>query len=48
MCIALSVEDGDNLTDEKIRMNKVVRNNLTLQNRQIPGEGFKLQSQSSF
>ena len=28
VCIALSVEDGDNLTDDKIRMNKVVRNNL--------------------
>lgn len=28
VCIALSVEDGDGLTDDKIRMNKVVRNNL--------------------
>jgi len=28
VCIALSVEDGDDLTDDKIRMNKVVRNNL--------------------
>jgi len=28
VCIALSVEDGDDLPDEKIRMNKVVRNNL--------------------
>lgn len=28
VCIALSVEDGDTLTDDKIRMNKVVRNNL--------------------
>ena len=28
VCIALAVEDGDNLPDEKIRMNKVVRKNL--------------------
>ena len=28
VCICLSVEDGDDLPDEKIRMNKVVRNNL--------------------
>jgi transitional endoplasmic reticulum ATPase len=28
VCIALSVEEGDTLTDDKIRMNKVVRNNL--------------------
>jgi len=28
VCICLSVEDGDDLSDEKIRMNKVVRNNL--------------------
>eukprot|EP00356_Strombidium_inclinatum_P014587 CAMPEP_0170493252 /NCGR_PEP_ID=MMETSP0208-20121228/13588_1 /TAXON_ID=197538 /ORGANISM="Strombidium inclinatum, Strain S3" /LENGTH=755 /DNA_ID=CAMNT_0010769151 /DNA_START=184 /DNA_END=2454 /DNA_ORIENTATION=+ len=28
VCIALSVEEGDGLTDDKIRMNKVVRNNL--------------------
>jgi len=28
VCIALAVEDGDDLPDEKIRMNKVVRNNL--------------------
>ena len=28
VCIALSVEDGDSLADDKIRMNKVVRNNL--------------------
>jgi len=28
VCIALSVEEGDDLTDDKIRMNKVVRNNL--------------------
>jgi len=28
VCIALSVEEGDDLPDEKIRMNKVVRNNL--------------------
>ena len=28
VCIALSVEDNDDLTDDKIRMNKVVRNNL--------------------
>ena len=28
ICIALSVEEGDALTDDKIRMNKVVRNNL--------------------
>ena len=28
VCIALAVEDGDDLTDDKIRMNKVVRNNL--------------------
>lgn len=28
VCIALSVEDGDDLSDDKIRMNKVVRNNL--------------------
>ena len=28
VCIALSVEDGDSLQDDKIRMNKVVRNNL--------------------
>ena len=25
VCIALAVEDGDDLTDDKIRMNKVVR-----------------------
>ena len=28
VCIALAVEDGDDLPDDKIRMNKVVRNNL--------------------
>jgi transitional endoplasmic reticulum ATPase len=28
VCIALAVEDGDDLPDEKIRMNKVVRKNL--------------------
>ena len=28
VCIALAVEEGDDLPDEKIRMNKVVRNNL--------------------
>jgi len=28
VCIALAVEDGDELPDDKIRMNKVVRNNL--------------------
>ena len=28
VCIALAVEDGDDLSDDKIRMNKVVRNNL--------------------
>jgi transitional endoplasmic reticulum ATPase len=28
VCIALAVEDGDDLPDEKIRMNKVVRRNL--------------------
>jgi transitional endoplasmic reticulum ATPase len=28
VCIALAVEDGDNLDDNKIRMNKVVRQNL--------------------
>ena len=28
VCIALSVEEGDSLPDDKIRMNKVVRNNL--------------------
>ena len=28
VCIALTVEEGDDLTDDKIRMNKVVRNNL--------------------
>ena len=28
VCIALAVEDNDDLPNEKIRMNKVVRNNL--------------------
>ena len=28
VCIALTVEDGDSLTDDKVRMNKTVRNNL--------------------
>ncbi len=28
VCIALAVEDNDNLPDDKIRMNKVVRQNL--------------------
>ena len=28
VCIALTVEASDTLTDDKIRMNKVVRNNL--------------------
>lgn len=28
VCIALSAEPGDNLADDKIRMNKVVRRNL--------------------
>lgn len=28
VCIALTVESSDTLTDDKIRMNKVVRNNL--------------------
>lgn len=28
VCIALAVEEGDDLMDEKIRMNKVVRKNL--------------------
>jgi transitional endoplasmic reticulum ATPase len=28
VCIALAVEDADDLPDDKIRMNKVVRNNL--------------------
>jgi len=28
VCIALAVEDGDELPDDKIRMNKVVRKNL--------------------
>ena len=28
ICIALAVEDDDDLPNEKIRMNKVVRNNL--------------------
>ena len=28
VCICLSVEDADDLPDDKIRMNKVVRNNL--------------------
>jgi transitional endoplasmic reticulum ATPase len=28
VCIALAVEDGDDLPNEKIRMNKVVRKNL--------------------
>ena len=28
VCIALAVEETDNLADEKIRMNKVVRQNL--------------------
>ena len=30
ICIALSVEEGDDLNDDKIRMNKVVRHNLRL------------------
>jgi transitional endoplasmic reticulum ATPase len=28
VCIALAVEENDNLPDDKIRMNKVVRHNL--------------------
>jgi len=28
VCIALACEDNDDLPDDKIRMNKVVRNNL--------------------
>lgn len=28
VCIALAVEENDNLPDDKIRMNKVVRQNL--------------------
>ena len=28
VCIALAVEETDDLADEKIRMNKVVRHNL--------------------
>ena len=28
VCIALAVEETDDLTDDKIRMNKVVRHNL--------------------
>jgi transitional endoplasmic reticulum ATPase len=28
VCIAMNVEEGDELADDKIRMNKVVRNNL--------------------
>ena len=30
VCIALSIENGDNLTNNKIRMNKVVKNNLEI------------------
>jgi len=28
VCIALAVDEGDDLPDDKIRMNKVVRHNL--------------------
>jgi transitional endoplasmic reticulum ATPase len=28
VCIAMAVEEGDAMTDDKIRINKIVRNNL--------------------